>query len=185
LVIRPSSKAKFHAHDNVILGNTVLYGATGGRMFAAGIAGERFAVRNSGAWSVVEGAGDHACEYMTGGVVVILGSTGRNLGAGMSGGIVYVLDLNEELQHNINPEMVGATTISDADDEDLLYALVSRHAELTHSQRADEILANWSIYLPKFRKISPLPHVAPPLPREQQRAKRDALLKASTPRAIG
>ena len=185
LVIRPSSKAKFHAHDNVILGNTVLYGATGGRMFAAGIAGERFAVRNSGAWSVVEGAGDHACEYMTGGVVVILGSTGRNLGAGMSGGIVYVLDLDEELQHNINPEMVGATTISDADDEDLLYALVSRHAELTHSQRADEILANWSIYLPKFRKISPLPHVAPPLPREQQRAKRDALLKASTPRAIG
>ena len=185
LVIRPSSKAKFHAHDNVILGNTVLYGATGGRMFAAGIAGERFAVRNSGAWSVVEGAGDHACEYMTGGVVVILGSTGRNLGAGMSGGIVYVLDLDGELQHNINPEMVGATTISDADDEDLLYALVSRHAELTHSQRADEILANWSIYLPKFRKISPLPHVAPPLPREQQRAKRDALLKASTPRAIG
>ena len=180
LVIRPSSKAKFHAHDNVILGNTVLYGATGGRMFASGKAGERFAVRNSGAWSVVEGAGDHACEYMTGGVVVILGSTGRNLGAGMSGGVVYVLDLDGGLRRNINPEMVGATEITAPDDEELLHALVARHAELTHSQRADEVLNNWAIYLPKFRKISPLPHVAPPLPREQQRANRDALLRANT-----
>ena len=180
LVIRPASSSRFHAHDNVIIGNTVLYGATGGMMFASGKAGERFAVRNSGAWTVVEGVGDHACEYMTGGVVVVLGPTGRNLGAGMSGGVSYVLDLNDEVKDNLNPEMVGATDITDPDDEELLKALIGRHAERTYSQRAEEVLNNWGRYLPKFRKITPLPHVAPPLPREQQRAKRDALLRATS-----
>ena len=180
LVIRPASSSRFHAHDNVIIGNTVLYGATGGMMFASGKAGERFAVRNSGAWTVVEGVGDHACEYMTGGVVVVLGPTGRNLGAGMSGGVSYVLDLNDEVKDNLNPEMVGATDITDPDDEELLKALIGRHAERTYSQRAEEVLNNWGRYLPKFRKITPLPHVAPPLPREQQRAKRDALLRANS-----
>lgn len=149
-------------------------------MFASGKAGERFAVRNSGAWTVVEGVGDHACEYMTGGVVVVLGPTGRNLGAGMSGGVSYVLDLNDEVKDNLNPEMVGATDITDPDDEELLKALIGRHAERTYSQRAEEVLNNWGRYLPKFRKITPLPHVAPPLPREQQRAKRDALLRANS-----
>ena len=114
LVIRPPVGVTFHAHDNVIMGNTVLYGATGGHMFAAGRAGERFAVRNSGAWAVIEGVGDHACEYMTDGVVVILGPTGRNLGAGMSGGVTFVLDLNDELSKNINPEMIGVASVDDS-----------------------------------------------------------------------
>ncbi len=179
LVARPVPEARFHAHDNVIVGNTVLYGATGGRFFASGRAGERFAVRNSGAWAVVEGTGDHACEYMTGGVVVILGETGRNLGAGMSGGIAFVLDLNDELQHNMNPEMVGSSAVDDAEDEELLRALVARHRELTYSARAADVLDNWAIYLPRFKRVAPLPHIAPPSPREQQRARRDALLAAS------
>ena len=185
LVVRPPASAAFHPHDNVIMGNTVLYGATGGRMFAAGRVGERFAVRNSGAWSVIEGTGDHACEYMTGGVVVVLGPTGRNLGAGMTGGMAFVLDLNGELANNMNPEMVGCAPVDDPEDEDLLRALVSRHHELTHSSRAEDVLDNWAAYLPMFKKVSPLSHVAPPPPREQQRARRDALLAASATAAPG
>ena len=146
------------------MGNTVLYGATGGRLFAAGQAGERFAVRNSGAWAVVEGTGDHACEYMTGGAVVILGVTGRNIGAGMSGGAAYVLDPHDELDDKINPEMVGASAVEDQDDIEILHALVERHYKLTHSERAEDILDNGAAYLPLFRKVSPLPHVAPPPP---------------------
>ena len=179
LVLRPPQAAGFHAHDNVIMGNTVLYGATGGSLFAAGQAGERFAVRNSGAWAVVEGTGDHACEYMTGGAVVILGVTGRNLGAGMSGGAAYVLDPHEALKDKMNPEMVGATPLDDQDDIDILHALVERHYMLTHSARAEDVLDNWAAYLPLFKKVSPLPHVAPPPPRDRQRARRDALLAAS------
>ncbi|MEX2430637.1 MAG: glutamate synthase large subunit [Dehalococcoidia bacterium] len=183
VVVRPPEEAPFHAHDNVIMGNTVLYGATGGRLFAAGRAGERFAVRNSGAWSVIEGAGDHACEYMTGGVVVVLGPTGRNLGAGMSGGTCFVLDLNDELAANINPEMVGISTVEDEEDQELLHALVTRHYELTRSVRAEDVVQNWRAYLPKFKKVAPLPHVAPPPPRDQQRARRDAMLATSQQRA--
>ena len=179
LVLRPPADVQFYAHDNVIMGNTVLYGATGGRMFAAGRAGERFAVRNSGAWAVIEGAGDHACEYMTSGVVVILGPVGRNLGAGMSGGMTFVLDLDEGLEENVNREMVGINPVDDPDDVETLRALVERHRELTHSVRAEDVLDNWDAYLPKFRKIAPLPHVAPPPPRDQQRARRDALLSGS------
>lgn len=181
LVVRPVPEARFHAHDNVIIGNTVLYGATGGRMFASGRAGERFAVRNSGVWAVVEGAGDHACEYMTGGVVVILGATGRNLGAGMSGGVTFVLDVHDELQRNMNPEMVGCSPVDDPEDEELLRALVARHRELTFSARAADVLDNWAIYLPRFKRVAPLPHIAPPSPREQQRARRDAMLAAGGP----
>ncbi|MEX2599649.1 MAG: glutamate synthase large subunit, partial [Dehalococcoidia bacterium] len=183
LVLRPPEGVQFHAHDNVIMGNTVLYGATGGRLFAAGRAGERFAVRNSGAWSVVEGVGDHACEYMTGGVAVILGPTGRNLGAGMSGGAVYVLDLSDELKTNINPEMVGISELDDEEDHELLHALLTRHHDLTHSARAQDVLENWKTYLPRFKKVAPLPHVAPPPPRDQQRARRDAMLSASQQKA--
>ena len=184
LVIRPPVGVTFHAHDNVIMGNTVLYGATGGHMFAAGRAGERFAVRNSGAWAVIEGVGDHACEYMTGVVVVILGPTGRNLGAGMSGGVTFVLDFNDELSKNINPEMIGVASVDDHEDQELLRALVSRHRELTHSMRAEDVLDNWAIYLPRFKTVSPLPHVAPPSPREQQRARRDAMLSAGSRAAV-
>ena len=178
LTLRPPDEARFHAHDNVIMGNTALYGATGGSLFAAGQAGERFAVRNSGAWAVVEGVGDHACEYMTGGVVAILGPTGRNLGAGMSGGAAFILDLNGELADNMNPEMVGASPVEDQDDVETLHALVSRHRQLTRSVRADDALENWAAYLPLFKRVAPLPHVAPPAPRERQRARRDALLAA-------
>ena len=179
LVVRPPAEAQFHPHDNVIVGNTVLYGATGGSMFASGRAGERFGVRNSGAWAVVEGAGNHACEYMTGGVVVILGPTGRNLGAGMSGGMAFVLDINNDTDTMINPEMVGAEPVDDQHDEEILHALVTRHHELTHSPRAEDVLSNWAAYLPLFKKVSPLPHVAPPAPRERQRARRDALMASS------
>ena len=179
LVVRPPAEAQFHPHDNVIVGNTVLYGATGSSMFASGRAGERFGVRNSGAWAVVEGAGNHACEYMTGGVVVILGPTGRNLGAGMSGGMAFVLDINNDTDTMINPEMVGAEPVDDQHDEEILHALVTRHHELTHSPRAEDVLSNWAAYLPLFKKVSPLPHVAPPAPRERQRARRDALMASS------
>ncbi|MEK9658882.1 MAG: glutamate synthase large subunit [Chloroflexota bacterium] len=179
LVLRPPQEATYFAHDNAIMGNTVLYGATGGHLFAAGRAGERFAVRNSGAWAVVEGAGDHACEYMTSGVVVVLGPTGRNLGAGMSGGMVFVLDLDGSLERNVNHEMVGISELDDDEDIELLKALVQRHHELTHSVRAEDVLDNWAIYQSRFRKIAPLPHVAPPPPRDQQRARRDALLSST------
>ena len=175
LVLRPSALARFKAHENVIMGNTVLYGATGGQLFAAGRAGERFAVRNSGAWAVVEGTGDHACEYMTGGVVVSLGPVGRNVGAGMSGGVAYIMDEDNSLSYKLNPEMVGVGPVEDGEDETVLHALVERHHHLTGSIRAREILARWSELMPRFRKVLPLPHVAPPPPRDQQRARRDAL----------
>ena len=116
---------------------------------------------------------------MTGGAVVILGVTGRNIGAGMSGGAAYVLDPHDELDDKINPEMVGASAVEDQDDIEILHALVERHYKLTHSERAEDILDNWAAYLPLFRKVSPLPHVAPPPPRDRQRARRDALLAAS------
>ncbi|MBM3939726.1 MAG: glutamate synthase large subunit [SAR202 cluster bacterium] len=179
IVLRPPQHAAFHAHDNTIMGNTVLYGATGGHLYASGRAGERFAVRNSGAWAVIEGAGDHACEYMTGGVVVILGPTGRNLGAGMSGGVAFVLDYDGTLAKRVNSEMVGISEVDDAEDQELLQAMVTRHMEMTRSKRAEDVLDNWSIYLPRFKKVAPLAHVAPPAPRDQQRARRDAMLAAS------
>ncbi len=183
IVVRPPVGAPFHPHDNVIMGNTVLYGATGGHLFAAGRAGERFAVRNSGAWTVVEGAGNHACEYMTGGVVVVLGPVGWNVGAGMSGGAAYVLDLDGSLDWKVNKEMVGAAPVEDSEDEEMLHALIGRHHDLTRSPRAEDVLDNWAVYLPRFRKIMPLPHVAPPPPREQQRQRRDALLAVSQRRS--
>ncbi|MBI2873111.1 MAG: hypothetical protein HYY00_08005 [Chloroflexi bacterium] len=185
VVVRPPENAAFLPHESVIMGNTVLYGATGGRLFAAGKAGERFAVRNSGAWTVVEGAGDHCCEYMTGGVVVVLGPTGRNFGAGMSGGMAYALDQDGQLQRRVNPEMVGVGPVDDPDDVENLRSLVQRHHQLTESPMAGEVLARWDEYLPRFKKVAPLPHVAPPLPREQQRARRDALLAASRTQAGG
>jgi glutamate synthase (NADPH) large chain len=129
LALRPPSDAGFAAERNVIAGNTVLYGATAGKAFFRGLAGERFAVRNSGATAVVEGIGDHGCEYMTGGVVVVLGPTGRNFAAGMSGGVAYVLDLDEE---KCNRELVAFDDLEDADVE-LVRGLVDEHRERTDS----------------------------------------------------
>ena len=139
----------------VILGNTCLYGATGGELFALGRAGERFAVRNSGAVAVVEGSGDHACEYMTGGVVVILGSTGRNVAAGMTGGVAFLLDEHEGLAARLNPEIVSMVPLDTPEQEQLLKPLLESHLELTGSRRAAEVLANWPQWRPRFKVLVP------------------------------
>ena len=178
IIIRPSQKAKFLSHENTILGNTVLYGATGGYLFASGRAGERLAVRNSGAWAVVEGAGDHCCEYMTGGVVVVLGLTGRNFAAGMSGGMAFVFDDTEQLESNCNLGMVDLEPVVIDEDLEILKALLLRHYEVTGSIIAKDILDNLDKKIVHFKKVKPKPTVAPPPPREIQRARRDALMAA-------
>ena len=139
----------------VLAGNTILYGATGGNLFVRGLVGERFAVRNSGARAVVEGIGDHGCEYMTDGVIVILGETGRNFGAGMSNGMAFVLDEKGDFRTRINEELVGLEQISTEEDIELLKELIQRHAEFTDSDIAKNILSDWQTYLPKFWKVAP------------------------------
>ncbi len=155
IAIRPADDARFATDENVIAGNTVLYGATAGSLFIAGRAGERFAVRNSGARAVVEGVGDHGCEYMTEGVVVILGATGRNFGAGMSNGVAYVLDENRTFASRVNPELVGVRPIETSEDMQMLLSLVRRHYKLTRSRKAKEILDTWDLFLPLFWKVAP------------------------------
>ena len=179
LLLRPPVKARFLPHESVIMGNTALYGATGGYLFAAGRAGERFAVRNSGAWAVVEGTGHHCCEYMTGGAVVVLGETGYNFGAGMSGGVAYVWDPQKTLPGKLNGEMVELHLLEDQHDLDLLHALVERHAAATGSLRAQELLRQWDVEVSCFWKVAAKPTVAPPSPREEQQARRDAMLAAT------
>ena len=154
LAVRPPDDAGFDAERNVIVGNTVLYGATAGRAFFRGLAGERFAVRNSGARAVVEGVGDHGCEYMTGGCVVVLGPTGRNFAAGMSGGIAYVLDEDGTFASRCNPELVELEPL-DADDEETLLLLVSEHAARTGSAVAVRLLADWGAAASRFVKVMP------------------------------
>ncbi len=144
IVISPPLEAGFAAHENTILGNTVLYGATGGQLFAAGRAGERFAVRNSGALAVVEGVGAHACEYMTGGIVVVLGETGPNFGAGMSAGVAYVLDEEGIFARRCNTELVEPQRLTDPDEIKALRTLIQSHRKKTHSWRAAQLLAEWS-----------------------------------------
>jgi glutamate synthase domain-containing protein 3 len=165
IVIRPFREAAYAAapHRNVILGNTALYGATGGRLFAAGRAGDRFAVRNSGAVAVVEGAGSHCCEYMTAGVVVVLGSVGWNLGAGMSNGAAYVLDEAGRLASQCNADSVALHRLEEADEE-LLLGLVREHAEQTASPRAAAMVAAWSHYRAMFRKVAPRAAPVPATP---------------------
>jgi glutamate synthase (ferredoxin) len=155
IVIRPSLKSQLVASDHVIMGNTVLYGATGGSLFVAGQAGERFAVRNSGAVAVVEGVGDHGCEYMTGGVVVVLGRTGYNFGAGMGGGLAFVLDEGHHLAQRINPDMVQMVRVTNEQDVALLKHLITRHIRLTGSVRGQVILDNWPTRLGLFWKVAP------------------------------
>ncbi len=152
IVIRPPLDAEFRAEENVIVGNTVLYGATAGRAFFRGIAGERFAVRNSGAYAVVEGVGDHGCEYMTGGRVVVLGPTGRNFAAGMSGGIVYVLDEDGAFAGRCNTQLVGLEEL-DADDERIVLELLAEHVDRTGSPVAARIAADWNAA--RFVKVIP------------------------------
>ena len=167
LVIKPSPDARFKTHENTIIGNTVLYGATKGFLYAAGRAGERFCVRNSGATAVVEGVGDHGCEYMTGGTIVILGETGRNFGAGMTGGVGYVLDENQQFEKKINPQLIKLERITEKVDEDTLIDLIQKHVELTGSHRSEKILADWDTFLPLFWKVVTPP--PPPLPAAQTR----------------
>ncbi len=155
IVVRPVAHRKFVARDNSIIGNTVLYGATGGRLFACGRAGERFCVRNSGAIAVVEGVGDHGCEYMTNGCAVILGPTGRNFGAGMTGGMAFVLDLDDVFERLYNPQLVEIGRLADTEDITTLKELIYMHLDRTESEQAREILADWAQFQPKFWKISP------------------------------
>jgi glutamate synthase domain-containing protein 2/glutamate synthase domain-containing protein 1/glutamate synthase domain-containing protein 3 len=155
IVIAPPTDAGFAAHRNTILGNTVLYGATGGQLFAAGRAGERFAVRNSGALAVVEGVGAHACEYMTGGLVVILGETGQNFGAGMSAGVAYVLDTTGLFPARCNTELVELQRISDPDEIEALRTIIQWHRHKTRSWRASQLLSEWSRMHRAFWRVSP------------------------------
>jgi glutamate synthase (NADPH/NADH) large chain len=184
IIVRPPGNSGIVPEESIIVGNTVMYGAIEGECYFRGIAGERFAVRNSGAIAVIEGAGDHCCEYMTGGIVVVLGKTGRNFAAGMSGGVAYVLDEDGsfpklcnlamvELEPLLSEEMVNANAFHHAGDLEAhgkvdvfanltgfnverLHILISRHAKLTGSARAAAILADWKTWLPKFRKVMPV-----------------------------
>ena len=160
IVVRPPEEARFVPHQNVILGNTALYGATGGRLFAAGVTGERFAVRNSGAVAVVEGAGEHCCEYMTGGTVVVLGETGRNFGAGMTGGQAYVYDIHNTLERRYNPELIAIRRLRGSGEvmdtkEAQLKALVQAHYDKTGSLRARTLLEDWETQRQFFWHIAP------------------------------
>jgi glutamate synthase (NADPH/NADH) large chain/glutamate synthase (ferredoxin) len=164
IVIRPPAASRFESHLNTILGNAVLYGATAGRLFAAGRAGERFCVRNSGATAVVEGVGDHGCEYMTGGVAVILGETGRNFGAGMTNGMAFVFDPAYLFEHRYNPDLIAIERIIEPDDSQFLRQLVFFHMEKSGSARARQILDTWSESLLHFWKVQPRSQ-SNPLPR--------------------
>ena len=156
LIVFPPRAATFVAEENIVIGNVALYGATSGEAFVRGVAGERFCVRNSGASAVVEGVGDHGCEYMTGGRVVILGPTGRNFAAGMSGGVAYVLDDEaRSFARRCNKEMVSLGKLEDAEEIKQVHELVTRHAQLTGSKRAQEILASWNQLVPSFVRVMP------------------------------
>jgi glutamate synthase (NADPH/NADH) large chain len=184
IVVRPAANAAINPAESIIIGNTALYGAVGGQCYFRGVAGERFAVRNSGAIAVVEGTGDHGCEYMTGGIVVVLGKTGRNFAAGMSGGIAYVLDEDGSFESRCNMSMVELEPVAEEEmissrdyhqvgdleahgevsvhgdlsvgDAERLRALIERHKGFTNSDTAAKILDNWGVYLPKFRKVMPV-----------------------------
>jgi glutamate synthase (NADPH/NADH) large chain len=155
LVLRPARVAKFVAEENIIAGNVILYGATGGNVFIRGVVGERFCVRNSGATAVVEGVGDHGCEYMTGGRAVILGPTGRNFAAGMSGGFAFVLDPDRSLFLRMNREMVDLDLLDDDEDIEWLRGVITMHLELTGSAVAERVLSNWFQNVRQFTKIFP------------------------------
>ena len=156
LIVYPPKGVTFKHEENIIIGNVALYGATSGKAFINGVAGESFAVRNSGAKAVVEGVGDHGCEYMTGGCVVVLGKTGKNFAAGMSGGVAYVLDLNSDLYKNINKQMVNIERVTSKFEINELKEMIEEHVAYTNSESGKEILDHFTDYLPKFKKIIPI-----------------------------
>ncbi len=157
LIVYPPKSSTFQPEDNIIIGNVAFYGATAGEAYICGVAGERFCVRNSGVTAVVEGVGDHGCEYMTGGRVVILGRTGRNFGAGMSGGVAYVVDEQGDFASRLNTQMVNLYELIECRDEEIaeVRALIERYVHYTDGKRAKTILAHWNDWLPKFRKVMP------------------------------
>jgi glutamate synthase (ferredoxin) len=155
LAVFPPREGTFAAEDNIIIGNVALYGATGGEAYVHGVAGERFAVRNSGALAVVEAVGDHGCEYMTGGRVVVLGRTGRNFAAGMSGGVAFVLDTTGDFARRCNRGMVDLEPLDAAADIELVRDLISRHVAATGSTHGENVLKRWVEMQPKFVKVMP------------------------------
>ena len=156
LIVYPPMGVQYKHNENIIIGNVALYGATSGKAFINGVAGERFAVRNSGVTAVVEGVGDHGCEYMTGGRVAVLGKTGKNFAAGMSGGVAYVLDMDSDLYMNVNKQMVNIERVSSKYDVNELKSMIEEHVSYTNSEIGKEILDNFTEYLPKFKKIIPI-----------------------------
>ena len=155
IIVYPPRGSTFAPENSVIIGNVAFYGATSGEAYISGKAGERFCVRNSGIRTVVEGVGDHGCEYMTGGRVVVLGPTGRNFAAGMSGGIAYVFDVNGDFAHNCNLEMVTLQRLTEPNEVETVKDMIKCHAEHTHSPLARRILAGWNAALPKFVRVIP------------------------------
>jgi glutamate synthase (NADPH/NADH) large chain/glutamate synthase (ferredoxin) len=172
IVIRPLPGHQFKPENNSILGNTVMYGATGGYLFANGRAGERFCVRNSGGTAVVEAIGDHGCEYMTGGTVVVLGTTGKNFGAGMTGGIAFIFDEENKFLGRYNDQLVGAERLTGAEEEAPLRMLIEKHLEETGSPLAARILTDWEGSLASFWKVTPRIPVAKPI--EEKKSDEDA-----------
>lgn len=160
LIVYPPRQSSFASEENIIVGNVCLYGATSGEAYFRGVAAERFAVRNSGAYAVCEGVGDHGCEYMTGGRVVILGSTGRNFAAGMSGGIAYVLDVKHEFRERCNTESVELDTINDPKEVAFVKNMIESHAHYTGSVHAAKIIENWAQLLPSFIRVMPVDYKA-------------------------
>ncbi len=177
IVVFPPSASTFNAEEQIIIGNVSLYGATSGETFIRGVAGERFAVRNSGAIAVVEGVGDHGCEYMTGGRVVVLGQTGRNFAAGMSGGIAYVIDEKGDFAQRCNLQMVDLERLADPEEEAFVRGLIARHLELTKSTRAETILTNWAHYRDRLAKIMPLDYRRVLEQKKEQAAKTFAMVQ--------
>ncbi len=167
IIIKAIAERKYTPSQCIILGNTVMYGATGGSLFANGRGGERFCVRNSGGTAVVEGVGDHCCEYMTGGTVVVLGPTGKNFGAGMTGGEAYILDMDEVFLDRYNPQLITPSRLENDADIVAVKALIYKHLEVSESERAKEILADWATYQPKFWKVTPTVPAAKPVVEEK------------------
>ena len=156
IIVSPQQGSTFRPESNIITGNVNLFGATSGEVYINGMAGERFAVRNSGAVAVVEGVGDHGCEYMTGGTVVVLGKTGINFAAGMSGGIAFILDEDQLFDTKCNLEMVDIEPVSLDEDRELLHRLISKHIRYTGSEHATRILRDWTEMVPRFVKVMPI-----------------------------
>jgi glutamate synthase (ferredoxin) len=176
LAVFPPKASKFVAEENIIIGNVAFYGATSGEAFVRGIAGERFCVRNSGVETVVEGVGDHGCEYMTGGRVIVIGPTGRNFAAGMSGGLAFVLDEEGDFNVRCNHEMVDVEPFEEPEDLEYVRAMLSKHREITGSEVADRILADWDAYAAKFVKI---------FPKDLKRVMREAAEREAEKEGVG